>query len=373
MKKVFLLLLASISVVSCSKVGDNEFIITGNVDGLKDGTSVYLQKQDSTGLVQIDTVKVEKNKFTFTGPVKETDLYLVQIENTEGKVPLILESGEIVIKAKKDSIGLAEVSGTYNNDELSSYRTDQSKLQKKMMKFQQDNMMKINEARQKNDTVFINGLKKEYGKLQEEGEKSAEAYVSSHPKSYISILILQSMFNSMTPDIPKLTKLYNGLDASLKDSKVGIKTKKALGKFSATQVGSVAPDFSGPTPDGKVISLKQSLGKLTIIDFWASWCKPCREENPNVVALYNEYHSKGLNIIGVSLDKDAAAWKDAIAKDQLTWNHVSNLKNWEEPIAREYNIYSVPATFLLDANGKIIAKDLRGAELKAKVASLLGA
>jgi len=373
MKKVLLLLIASISVVSCSKVGDNEFIITGQVEGLKDGTSVFLQKQDSTGLIQVDTVKIEKNKFTFKGPIKETDLYLVQIDNAEGKVPLILETGEIEIKIKKDSIGVAQVSGTYNNDELNTYRKDQGKFQKKMMKFQQDNMMKINEARQKNDTVVINALKKEYGKLQDEVAKTSEAYVSSHPKAYISILILQSMFSSMTPDIPKLAKLYEGLDPSLKNSKAGIKTKKTLDKFSATAIGNKAPEFSAPNPEGKIVSLKESLGKVTIIDFWASWCKPCREENPNVVALYNEYHPKGLNIISVSLDKDAAAWKEAIAKDQLNWNHVSNLKNWEEPIAREYNIYSVPATFLLDANGKIIAKDLRGDALKAKVASLLGA
>ena len=132
-----------------------------------------------------------------------------------------------------------------------------------------------------------------------------------------------------------------------------------------------ATDFSAPNPEGKTVSLKESLGKVTIIDFWASWCGPCRVENPNVVALYNEFHAKGLNIIGVSLDKDAAKWKEAIAKDQLTWTHISNLKHWEDPIAKQYGVQSIPATFILDASGKIVAKDLRGAELKAKVAELL--
>nr|WP_248574844.1 TlpA disulfide reductase family protein [Flavobacterium sp. H122] len=117
--------------------------------------------------------------------------------------------------------------------------------------------------------------------------------------------------------------------------------------------------------------MKQVLGKVTVIDFWASWCGPCRKENPNVVKLYNELHPKGLNIIGVSLDKDAAKWKDAIAKDKLTWNHVSNLKHWDEPIAKMYGIESIPATVILDSKGNIAARNLYGEELKAKIIELL--
>jgi thiol-disulfide isomerase/thioredoxin len=113
------------------------------------------------------------------------------------------------------------------------------------------------------------------------------------------------------------------------------------------------------------------LGKITIVDFWASWCKPCRNENPNMVALYKEFHPKGLNIIGVSLDKDASKWKEAISKDNLTWPQVSNLKFWQEPIALQYEIQSIPATFILDASGNVIAKNIYGQELKAKIASLL--
>lgn len=118
--------------------------------------------------------------------------------------------------------------------------------------------------------------------------------------------------------------------------------------------------------------MKQSLGKVTIIDFWASWCGPCRNENPNVVALYNEFHSKGLNIVGVSLDDDLNDWKNAIAKDKITWIQVSNLKKWSDPIAKIYEIEQIPTTFILDSKGAIVAKDLRGEELKAKVKELLG-
>ncbi|MCI9844898.1 TlpA family protein disulfide reductase [Flavobacterium pectinovorum] len=119
------------------------------------------------------------------------------------------------------------------------------------------------------------------------------------------------------------------------------------------------------------MSLKESLGKVTIVDFWASWCGPCRKENPNVVAIYKELHSKGLNIIGVSLDKEASAWKEAIAKDNLSWTQVSNLKFWDEPIAKQYGVESIPATFILDSSGKVVAQNLRGPELRAKVLELL--
>ena len=113
------------------------------------------------------------------------------------------------------------------------------------------------------------------------------------------------------------------------------------------------------------------MGKVTLIDFWASWCGPCRQENPNVVALYNEFHKKGLSIISVSLDEDAAEWKEAIAKDKLTWVHVSNLKEMKDPIALQYGVTQIPTTFLLDATGKIVAVDLRGEGLNAKIKTLL--
>jgi thiol-disulfide isomerase/thioredoxin len=135
----------------------------------------------------------------------------------------------------------------------------------------------------------------------------------------------------------------------------------------------LAPNFSAKSPKGVETSLKQSLGKVTLVDFWASWCKPCRMENPNVVKLYNEFHSKGLNIIGVSLDEDADEWKKAIIKDQLTWKQVSNLKGWQDPIARLYEVEQIPTTLLLDNSGKIVAKDLTGDLLRTKIIALLNA
>ncbi|SCY93057.1 TlpA disulfide reductase family protein [Flavobacterium caeni] len=385
MKKVLMLVSAVAVMVSCNKAGDNEYLVTGTVKDIKDGTNVFIEKQDSIGrIVAIDTVKIEKGKFTFKGSATEPAIHMVQVESLMGKVPFILENGEIEIAIDKDSIQKSVVSGTYNNDELTNFKAEGMKIQKTMMKFQQDNMMKMQQAQQAQDTATMNGLRKEFNKLQEGFMKQSEDYVGSHPKAFISALIVDGMFNQMAPDLEKIKKHFAQLDKSLQEGTVGkgiakkIKaienpTPPASQSGSAPAVGSVAPDFSAKNPDGKPVSLKESLGKVTIIDFWASWCKPCRAENPNVVALYNELHGKGLNIIGVSLDKEAGAWKDAIAKDKLTWNQISNLQYWDEPIAKTYGVESIPATFILDASGKIVAKDLRGDALKAKVNELLAA
>jgi peroxiredoxin len=376
--RTFLVLTAAAVVFSCNKAGENEYIITGTIKGIADGKKVFLEVQDDmTGAFKaLDTVKVEGGKFTIKGSAKGADINLIQIESVNGKIPFILENGDIEMDINKDSLNLVKVTGTYNNDELTAYRELGTKIQKDIMKFQKDNMVKMNQAQQKKDTVTINNLRKAYFKFQEDFAKQSEEYVKTHPKSFISLLIIESLFQQMV-DPAKITTYFNGLDKELKANKHGKKIKSQLDLLNkpaapaGVEVGSIAPDFSAPGPDGKVISLKQSMGKVTLVDFWASWCNPCRAENPNNVALYNEFHAKGLNIIGVSLDKDAAKWKEAIAKDKLAWPQISNLKYWDEPIRVTYGVESIPATFLLDANGTVVAKDLTGAALKAKVAELL--
>jgi peroxiredoxin len=206
-------------------------------------------------------------------------------------------------------------------------------------------------------------------------------YPEENPEAFISLLLLQGQFNSPKFNLDNFKKTFNKLDSSLKSTKIGkeIDAKlKAIDsnnkvKPEAALIGKMAPDFSGKTPQGTVVSLKQSLGKITIIDFWASWCGPCRKENPNVVALYNELHSKGLNIVGVSLDEDSNKWSDAIAKDKITWTQVSNLQGWKDPIAQLYKVEQIPTTFILDGSGIIVAKDLRGEELRTKITQLLNA
>lgn len=384
MKRILMLLTVLTVIISCNRAGKNEYIVSGTVKGIADGKTVVLEKQDEMGqFIPMDTVKVKDGKFMMKGSAKEPEIMLIQVEAIQGKVPFVLENGNIDIIVDKDSLQKSKFSGTFNNDVFSKFNDDltkfQKELQKKLMTFQNANMAKMKAAQEIKDTIVINKLMKEYQGMQKEGMEFYIKFAEVNPKALLSALIVDSMLNDPTLDVARAKKIYASFSPELKNYKPGksIQTKldkigKPLTVAAAANVGSVAPDFTAKNPEGKSISLKQSLGKVTIVDFWASWCKPCRVENPNVVALYAKYHSKGLNILSVSLDKEASAWKDAIAKDNLTWNHVSNLKEFEDPIALQYGINAIPTIFVLDAKGLIIAKDIRGEELNAKIASLLG-
>jgi thiol-disulfide isomerase/thioredoxin len=389
MKKILFVLAASAFVMSCKNLADNEYEITGTVDPSLNGKNLILEKQGAMSFEPVDTVKIEDGKFLFKGTVKEPEFHFISIEGKpDQKVDLILEHGELAIEIDKDSIFKSKKSGTYNNDKLVEYVEMTKGFKKEEDAFKKKNMEAYMAAFQKQDQATMDNLNNQFKAIKEKREKKDLEFIKANPKAYINIFLVGQVAGTKSPEEAK--KLFNSLDPELKKTTKGKELAKAFsdapaipapapaapaeapGKSNA-EVGTTAPAFSANTPAGKKLSLKEAMGKVTIIDFWASWCGPCRKENPNVVALYNEYHAKGLNIIGVSLDKpgEADKWKKAIADDKLIWNHVSNLMFWDEPIAQQYGVQSIPATFVLDASGKIVAKDLRGAELKAKVAELL--
>jgi len=190
-------------------------------------------------------------------------------------------------------------------------------------------------------------------------------------------MLIEQALVTKSVDTEEGRNLYDGLSEDIKKTTSAKKLlkrfeaiEKQLEKEKSTDIGAKAPAFSAPTPTGEMLALNDVLGKVTIVDFWAAWCKPCRDENPNVVRIYNKYHSKGLNIIGVSLDRTAQDWNKAIADDGLTWQHVSNLPNGQE-VAQLYNVKNIPTMFVLDENGIIVAKNLRGEALENKIAELL--
>ncbi len=372
MKKNVLLVLFALFVISCKKDG---YEVNGTVTGVENGKNAFLEIQNESGPVVLDTAAVEDGKFVFDGKLKDgIELAFVRIETLNGSVPIILENGTVKVEFNKDTIQKSKISGTKNNDKFQSYNDESQVVFKKMMKFQEANQQKMIEAQQLQDTVTINALMKQFNSFQDEMNQKSKAFIIKNPDAFISVLLLENFLMRNYLPATEIKTFYDKLDKTITSTKSGKNVKKMLDSMNAVTIGNMAPNFSAPSPDGKVISLKESMGKVTLIDFWASWCGPCRAENPNVVAMYKELHDKGLNIIGISLDKEgeSSKWKEAIAKDGLTWNHISNLKHWKEPIAEMYGVKSIPATFLLDANGKIVAKDLRGDALKAKIKELLG-
>ncbi len=199
----------------------------------------------------------------------------------------------------------------------------------------------------------------------------AKNFIRSHRASTVSPLVALVQFGQ-TIKATEIDTLIAFLDPSIHASMYVGELKKIADKMRAAEVGSMAPDFTLPTPDGGTFTLSSTRGKYVMIDFWAAWCQPCRHENPNVVALYGKYKDKGFDVVGVSLDREKEAWVKAIADDQLVWHQVSELKFWQSEIAQKYGVSAIPCTFLLDKGGKIIAKNLRGEELALKLEELMG-
>ena len=368
MRKIVPIVLILSLLASCSSKPEG-FVINAKVSGdLENGTRVFLKTTDSLNKLQdVDTTTVENGIFSFTGAQENPKLYYIFLESNRGNVPLFLENGNIDIKFQKDSLNYAQLKGTPQNDLFMRFLGETRKMGERARSMQRD----MNNAARAQDTATVTALREEYLELQQELKSFNVDFAKENPDAIISALILGNMLFSKTIPEEEIQQIFETFTPEIKASEPGKNLKEQLDKLKNTDIGSIAPEFSAPTPEGNMLALSDIKGKVTLVDFWAAWCRPCRAENPNIVSVYKKYHDKGLNVVGVSLDTRAEDWNKAIEADGLEWNHISNLKRFQDPIAQLYNINAIPAAFLLDENGVIVAKNLRGAALEHKVAELL--
>ncbi|RNL75259.1 AhpC/TSA family protein [Sinomicrobium pectinilyticum] len=366
MKKIGVLFFMALIVASCGKQNKDSYTITVKIDGVEDGKQVFMKKADENNQpVDVDSTKVQSGEFTFSGKADTPEIHFILIDQV-GNIPVIVENGDIEIEAYKDSINFSKMGGSPSNDDFYEFISGTRGIGERINALRQQ-MMK---ASQERDTVTIATLQDTYADIQEEAKEYEVKFVEEHSNSYISALVLEKMLMSRSQTPEEIKELLSSLSEDIQKTAVAQKVATQIESLTKVSIGSVAPEFSAPTPEGEMLALKDAQGKITIIDFWAAWCKPCRAENPHVVKLYEKYKDQGLSIIGVSLDRKKEDWEKAIAEDQLPWHHVSNLKFWQDPIAQLYNVKAIPATFILDEEGKIIAKDLRGEALDTKLAEL---
>ena len=354
-------------IVGCSSNPEG-YRITGNLEGeVADGTPVYLRKTDDINqLISVDTTEILEGAFSFTGVQDSPEIHYIFIEYLNGNIPIVLENGTVEVSAQKDSLQFAKIEGTLQNDLFSDFLDASRELSNKAQTMNRD----MRNAAATRDTAVMNSLREEYFELQEEAKNLELNFATNNPNALISALIISKAQVTKSLPVEKIKEMYDALTPEIKESSAGKRIKAKLDTGAKTTIGARAPNFSAPTPSGEELALNDVLGKATILDFWAAWCKPCRAENPNVVRIYNKYKEKGLSILGVSLDRRAEDWKKAIADDGLEWHHVSNVQYFDE-IARLYNVNAIPATFVLDENGVIVAKDLRGPDLEAKISEML--
>lgn len=360
------ILVASALILSSAAFSfSQEFSVSGKLPGGSAGTKIYLQKAGNPPVSLDSTTLAADGSFTIKG--NETDggnFYMIDIANQQ-KVVMLVEGGENLNLGLQPD-GVVEITGSENM----KYYNILSKLNSEMA----GKVSAWNEAYEvaveKKDLKKQNEIRAAYEAAEKEQLTKIKSLIGEIDNSIVAVFAANNFLNPEN-DLELMSTVADKFEKTKPDSKIVQMYVGQMKRLKGLAVGSLAPDFTLDSPEGEKVSLSSLRGQYVLIDFWASWCGPCRVENPNVVKMFNRYKDKGFTIYGVSLDKDKKAWVNAIEKDKLTWVHGSDLKYWQNEVAQSYGVTGIPATFLLDKEGKIIAKNLRGKALEDKLAELL--
>ena len=358
MRKLLLsIVAASMTLAACN--AQSGYKVTGTVEGMPDGKAIIATVNGSS-LDTLAKADVKNGSFEFTGNVSEPTGAYIMVIGQRGAIPFMLENANITVNAGQAGLTVTGSEGQKIYDQFMAINTT---TQQEAMKLQQEYQAA------NGDQAKMQAVQEAYAKLMTDAQAKETELIKANPDSYVSTFVIVSSMGQM--EYEQLKERYNLLGEKAKASAQGKAIAAQIAKLESTAIGQIAPNFTITTPEGESISLYDIKGKVKLIDFWASWCGPCRDENPHVVEIYKEYHPKGLEIFGVSLDNNKEAWVKAIADDGLVWKHGSDLKGWQSAPAQLYSVSGIPHTVLLDENNKIIAKNLRGDELKQKIAELL--
>ncbi len=365
MKSLNLIIVLCISILfACSEKENKNGSIQGKLSNASEIT-VYLQTISEQGEKTLDSTSTDKEgNFELANSVKELDYYMLRTDPAN-VVFLILKGGETVsISGDAKNLDASyDVTGSEDSKLIRQLRQFEKKLGDSLNKTFADFRLSNPE---KADS-FGSILQSHYSTTM---QNFCEKLVRENMNSIASLSATKYIDQSKNLDL--LSALGESLNKSWPNNKYVKDYLGLLSELNKLPIGSAAPEISLPTPDGKTASLSSMRGKVVLVDFWASWCGPCRKENPFIVSIYQKYNSKGFDIFGVSLDDNAEAWKEAIKRDNLTWPQVSELKKWASQSAKEYGVDAIPFSVLLDKEGKIIGKGLRGQELENKIREALG-
>ena len=364
MKRIAPLLIIILMIVSCSS--EERYRVKGKIEG-SNGVTFYLKILRDENFVDIDSAVSKKGSFKMKGgAIEYPQVAVLVVGNTNRMTSFYLENSNITIKGSLDSLFNANIRGSKTHDEYKSYIESNKPLSDAYQALCADFIVVVKTT----DEERLAEIRMKIDSIENEMIKNQKDFVVNHPASFVTPSFLAGFSGNMSAD--ELESYINNLDISISNLPIVKMLKDRIVAIRSVDIGKKAPDFTMDDVDGNPISLYSKVGtKALLIDFWAAWCSPCRLENPNIVRVYNEFNKKGFDIIGVSLDRQKEDWIKAIENDKLTWTHISDIKAWGSPAVSLYAINAIPANFLLDENGIIIAKNLRGDDLYNKVKEVL--
>lgn len=365
MNKILITASAAVLFFACDTVKKGPvdgFTINAKILGVEDSTLVYLQLVRENALKTMDSVVIKSSEVNFSGKLDSPEMVYLNIGNTRKIINIFGENSDISIKVNVDSLEKAEVIGSKTHDDLLAFMDFMKPMDEKSKKLNDE----YRQASAQQDHGKMQDLAIQYEQMRQEQIEMIGQFVNEKKTSFVAPFIIKR-YLAYEMEYPALDSLLSGLSPEVQASKDYQTLNDRVIRLKRVEVGQQAADFALNDTTGNPISISSFRGKVLLIDFWASWCAPCRQENPNVVKLYNDYEGKGFEIIGVSFDESRANWIKAIHQDRLTWPHVSDLKGWASEAGKLYAISAIPATVLLDREGKIIAKNLRGDALRKKL------
>jgi peroxiredoxin len=363
MKRYIILLGLIISTVQAQKLKPATFRIEGHIKGVAEKSIVTLTDANKpTDTVAHTTVK--GGVFILTGRVNEPNLLVLNFGSAQKKITLFIGNETVLVNGDIENLTALKASGSPSESDFLHFEQTFNPLFAQMNQLSQ--LANSPDGASKRDSIG-----EAYQLVAMQIQAKVDSFIQQRKSSYVSPFLLV-VVNQLSDDVFLLERRYQMLSPEVQQSMYGkyLQEQIDIGKVGA--IGSEALEFTQADTAGMMISLSSFKGKYVLVDFWASWCKPCRMENPNVLAAYERFKAKNFTVLGVSLDQNRASWIKAIQDDKLTWSQVSDLKFWNNEVAREYKIQQIPQNILIDPNGKIVGKNLRGADLDSRLCALLG-
>ena len=367
-KKLFPLFLATMLIFSCATREDG-FVVDGTIVNYDSG-KLYLKQYSQGEFTILDTAEVQNNSFTFTGELAYPELLFIQIGENERQIAsFFAENANISINLNADSIQGIKVSGSKAHDEFTAY-TDSVKIYREQLNPLYDQWYALQDE---TDDIRQKEIEERIEAIMNNQRIFTEDFVTENTNSIVAAYLLRREL-SYNMEVAELDSFIALIDTTLHGSSYMKELKGQAETMRAVAIGQPAPDFALADTSGNSLALSDLSGEYDylLIDFWAAWCGPCRQENPNLVAIYDDYHDKGFEILGVSFDRTREEWIKAIHSDNLSWPQISDLQYWQSAAGKLYGIRSIPSNVLLNEEGVIIARNLKGDDLRNKMEELLG-